>query len=180
MFIDFPRGIMPTEEDQESNISGHEDVEFYRGQTWLGCNPTGISNHVSSSGTFCASLRLRSIVRDLAGQDLLQCGMVLGRTPSAECLKLYVATAAYTTDPVSLQKFRRSCDISLHLGDRTTELSFLGSAQESSYIAACFVTGLSLSDLTWEQLVWIQHSREAGYSCREFFWAASAISIPTI
>lgn len=36
-------------------------------------------------------------MRDLAGQDLLQCGMVLGRTRSAECLKLYVATAASTT-----------------------------------------------------------------------------------
>lgn len=142
MFIDFPRG--PAGEDQESNINinGHEDVEFYREQTWLWVHPTGISNHDSSSGTLCASLRLRSIVRDLAGQDLLHCGMVLGRTRSAECLKVIRCNCSLQTEPLSCQ--------------------FLGNAQESSYIAACFVTGLTLSSRYAALKPWqiLCHARE--------------------
>ena len=72
--------------------------------------------------------------------------MILGRTRSIDSLKLFVRTAAFTGEASSLEKFRRCWNINLHLGDRTTELQFLGNSQESSYVGSCFLTGLLFAE----------------------------------
>ena len=44
---------------------------------------------------------------------------------------------AQTGDAVAMETFRRKFDMSVHLGDHTTELMFFGNKPEAGYVATC-------------------------------------------